>query len=77
MFICVFMAYRLHVHDVFDEMSVMARMGEVNSLMNFCAKDFFYVLFIIRECFIKSWEEIKVISLKRCLRSRCHRHKTR
>jgi len=35
MFICVIMTYMLHVHYVFDEMTVMVRMGQVKPLMKF------------------------------------------
>ena len=47
MFICAFMTYRLHVCHLFDEMSVMVRLGYINSLINFFVIGFVLVSVIV------------------------------
>ena len=71
--IYVIMTYRFHVHDVFDEMYIMVRVGQVNFLIKCWIKGFFIVSFIVIESFIKFWVVIWRLALKTCLRPHGHR----
>lgn len=55
MFRCAYMAYALHVYDVFDEMPIMVRMSLASSWFKFCIRGLVFLLFIIFENCIKSW----------------------
>jgi len=76
MFKCVFMTYTLHVHDVFDEMHLMARVSRGRSLFKFSVTSLVFLLFIISQDFTKFWAEAWVLALKKWLRIRGPWHKT-
>lgn len=57
MFICVFMTYKLHIYDVFNKIHVMAKMGQVESLLKFLIIGLVFLLFIIPVSLIKFWIE--------------------
>lgn len=59
------MTYRLHVYNVFEEMSIMVSPVYVNSLINFYVKEFFLVSFIISESSIKLWAKVWILALKK------------
>ena len=74
MFNYAFMTCRLYVSHVFDEMFVMVRFGFVKSLIKFCGRGFFLVLFIVLESFIKFWKVVWRLALKKWLISNGRTH---
>lgn len=57
MFKSVIITCRLHVHDVFDIMFVMAMPCQVKSEFKFFFRGFIIMLVIISRSFLKFWAE--------------------
>lgn len=70
MFRYVIMISILHVHDVFEKISVMPRPGKVKLLSKFCMEGFVFVSFIFVESFIKFWAVVWRLALKNWLKYR-------
>lgn len=77
MFRCVFMTFTLHVHDLFDEMFVMVRMGQVKFLIKFYIKGLVSMLFIISDSFFELWVVVWRLALNKFLESHCQMHRTK
>lgn len=50
---CVYMTFKLHVHDVFDKMYVMDMACQIRYLFKFFIKGIVIILFIISGSFMK------------------------